>query len=163
MKIVTEDPKPTKAHSEDERLEALRSYAILDTPAEASFDDLTRLAAQICQTPIALISLVDGGRLWFKSKFGTNAAEASRDESFCAMAITRPDRVLIVEDAVADARFSSSALVTSAPHVRFYAGAPLVTPSGHALGTLCVIDDKARQLDGAQVAALESLGKHVVT
>lgn len=152
----------SQPEEEEKRLSALRSYAILDTPAEGSFDDLTRLAAQICETPIALISLVDRDRLWFKSKFGMNTAEVSRDKSFCAMAIARPDRALIVGDAAEDARFSSSALVTSAPHVRFYGGAPLVTPGGHALGTLCVIDDKPRQLGAEQVAALETLGKHVV-
>ncbi|MBU3907875.1 MAG: PAS domain S-box protein [Gammaproteobacteria bacterium] len=147
---------------ETERLAALRLYDVLDTPAEEPFDDLTELAARICEAPIALISLIDKDRQWFKSKVGLDAAETARDIAFCAHAIHHPD-LLIVEDAALDARFSDNPLVTAEPHIRFYAGAPLVTPEGHALGTLCVIDREPRSMSPDHQRALRVLSRHVMT
>ena len=115
------------------RLKALRHYQILDTPPEPAFDDLSRLAAHACGTPIALVSLVDENRLWFKSKVGLTATEVPREISFCAQAILHSD-LFIIPDTAADERYADNPLVISSPGVRFYAGASLVTPDGHALG-----------------------------
>src|SRR5215471_123668 len=120
--------------NEKTRLNVLWQYEVLDTVPEALFDDLTELAARICEAPIALISLVDEKRQWFKSKVGTTVSETSRDVSFCAHAIKQTD-LFIVPDATKDERFANNPLVTSDPKIRFYAGAPLITPDGHALGT----------------------------
>ena len=139
------------------RLAALQRYQILDTLPEAEYDDLTLLASQICQTPISLVSLVDSQRQWFKSHHGLDIEETPRAISFCAHAI-RGRTLLEVPDAALDERFSDNVFVTDAPHVRFYAGAPLITPDGLALGTLCVVDYKPRQLTPAQRAALDALG-----
>src|SRR5262249_7582990 len=130
---------------EKKRLKVLWEYEVLDTVPEAIFDDLTELAACVCEAPIALISLVDEKRQWFKSKFGTPVNETSRDISFCAHAIKQTG-LFIVPDTVKDERFASNPLVTSEPKIRFYAGAPLITPDGYALGTLCVIDKVPREL-----------------
>ncbi len=148
--------------NEAERLAALRHYDVLDTAPEEAFDDLTLIAAQICQVPMAMVSLIDENRQWFKSRFGIEVTESPRDGGFCSNAILHADEVLEVRDAMADPRFAEHPLVTAAPHIRFYAGAPLVTPDGHALGALCVIDRIPRTLTAAQLAALRALSRRVV-
>ena len=147
--------------NEAERLTALHGYAVLDTPDEAEFDDFTQLASQICGTPIALVSLVDAHRQWFKSKVGIAAGETPRDISFCGHAI-HGDGIFEVPNALEDARFHDNPLVTSDPNIRFYAGMPLTTPAGLAVGTLCVIDRVPRQLNAEQRDALARLGRQVV-
>jgi diguanylate cyclase (GGDEF)-like protein len=144
------------------RLEALEAYEILDTLPEQVFDDLTFLAATICDTPIALISLVDRDRQWFKSRLGLDITETPRDVAFCAHAILSPDRLLVVPDAESDVRFAGNPLV--ADHkVRFYAGAPLrATADGTAIGTLCVIDHQPRHLEDRQEKALDALSRQVI-
>jgi anti-sigma regulatory factor (Ser/Thr protein kinase) len=142
--------------SEAERLAALRSYRILDTDPEQAFDDLTLIAAQICGTPIASITLIDEHRQWFKSRVGLTIKETERSIAFCDHAI-RHNGILVVPDALGDARFRQNPMVVGDPHVRFYAGAPLVTPEGHAIGTLCVIDRVPRELTDGQKRALEAL------
>jgi PAS domain S-box-containing protein len=148
--------------NESERLLALRQYNVLDTLPEQSFDDLTRLASYICEAPIALVTLVDQDRQWFKSRVGMEATETPRDQAFCAHAIHQTG-LFIIPDALADGRFADNPLVTSDPCIRFYAGAPLVTPEGHALGTLCVIDRVPRELNKSQEEALRALSRQVMT
>lgn len=147
--------------SEAARLTALRDYSVLDTPHEKTFDDLARLAGQICQTPIALVSLVDAERQWFKSNLGLDIRETSRTHSFCAHAIQGKD-VLEIEDALKDVRFVNNPLVISAPNIRFYAGAPLFTSDGVAIGTLSVIDRVPRTLTEEQREALRILARQVM-
>lgn len=144
-----------------ERLTELRSYRVLDTPPETAFDDVTKLAANICLTPISLISLVDARRIWFKSKMGILASQIPRIDGFCSSAILS-ERLLIVPDARANRRLASHPLVTSDPKLRFYAGAPLITPRGLRVGTLCVVDTRVRHLSTEQTGALECLARTVV-
>lgn len=148
--------------SESKRLKVLWQYDVLDTVPEEVFDDLTELAARICEAPIALISLVDENRQWFKSRVGVTINETSRDISFCSHAIEQDD-LFIIPDATKDARFANNPLVTSSPKIRFYAGAPLITPDGHPLGTLCVIDKVPRELRPEQQQAMRVLARHVMT
>jgi anti-sigma regulatory factor (Ser/Thr protein kinase) len=143
------------------RLAALRRYRILDTDPEQAFDDLTLLASHICGTPIALISLIDADRQWFKSRVGLTIAETSRSVSFCTHAIQQRD-LFIIPDARANPAFRGNPFVAAENGIRFYAGAPLVTPDGHALGTLCVLDRVPRTLSDEQLEALQALRRQVV-
>jgi len=147
--------------NETERLAALARYRILDTIGEQVYDDLTLLASTICQTPIAMISLVDRDRQWFKSRIGIDTTQTPRDVAMCAHAILESS-TFVVPDAAADTRFADNPLVTEYPKVRFYAGVPLTTHDGHNLGTLCVVDRLPRSLNPTQQSALEALGRQVI-
>jgi len=155
-------PATAFSPDEDQRLEALHSYQILDTPAESAFDDLTLLAAKVCATPISLVSLIDRDRQWFKSKLGLGANETHRDFAFCAHTILQPG-IFVVPDAQQDKRFRNNPLVKNDPYVRFYAATPLINPEGYCLGTLCVIDRVPRQLDAHQLEMLAAIGRQVTT
>jgi GAF domain-containing protein len=154
--------KSPKPKNETKRIKVLWQYDVLDTVPEAVFDELADLAALICGAPIAMISLVDKDRQWFKSAIGVKMKQTSRDISFCAHAIMQTD-LFVVPDATRDKRFKANPLVRSHPKIRFYAGAPLITPDGHALGALCVIDQVPRQLKPEQKKALTVLARHVMT
>ena len=156
--IVPAAPLPL---DEAERLSALKAYKILDTPAEEAFDRITRMARKVFSTQIALVSLVDGDRQWFKSKAGLEAEETPRSQAFCGFAILQ-DEPFVVEDATADPRFTDNPLVLGAPNIRFYAGAPLKNQDGHRIGTLCVIDDAPRLFHRTDLALLEDLGEMVM-
>lgn len=147
---------------EEERLQELKSYKVLDTPPEKELDELAEIASAICDTPIALVSFVDEKRQWFKSKIGIEVNQTPREDAFCRHTLNRPDDVLVVDDPLNDERFQSNPLVTGAPYIRFYAGAPLKTDAGNVLGTLCVIDNKARQLEDHQKKALKLLARKVM-
>lgn len=151
-------PRPT---DEEARLNALRALLLLDTPPEDRFDRIVAFAAEELDMPIALISLVDEHRQWFKSRVGLDAAETARDISFCGHAITQP-ATFVVDDALRDDRFRDNPLVTGGPEIRFYAGAPLRLPSGHAVGTLCVLDTRPRTLDRVDHALLAALRDLIV-
>lgn len=154
--------KPQIPKNEEARLAELFSYRILDTQPEEDYDNLTRLASSICETPISLVSLIDPERQWFKSHHGLEASETPRDFAFCAHAINRQHEVLVVPDSRKDDRFHDNPLVTGAPDVIFYAGVPLVSSNGFALGTLCVIDNKPKEISDSQIESLRILGKQVV-
>ena len=147
--------------NEAQRLAALREYQVLDTEDEQAYDDICALAAYICGVPVAMISLVDESRQWFKSKLGVNQRETPRDVAFCAHAILQAEP-LIVRDALKDTRFAGSALVKRSPYIRFYAGFPLATPEGLALGTLCAIDRRPRRLAPAKEQAMKALARQVM-
>ncbi|SFF77620.1 GAF domain-containing protein [Duganella sp. CF458] len=154
-------PAPTPSN-EAERLAALYALLLLDTPPEERFDKIVAFAAEEFEVPIALISLLDTDRQWFKAAIGLGATcETGRDISFCGHAIMRAE-ILVVEDALLDQRFADNPLVTGAPHIRFYAGAPLILSNGYALGTLCIIDTRPRRLDPIELAILSTLRSLVV-
>lgn len=153
MNFFSPPPKPI---TEGWRLRRLVDLGVLDTPPDPALDEITRQAASLYGAPIALVSLVDARRQWFKSRHGLDAPETPRSVSFCGHAILQPGEPLVVLDSRLDARFAGNPLVTGAPHVIFYAGMPLVTSDGHAIGTLCVIDDKPRE--GVRV---EQLAEHL--
>ena len=150
-----------KPDNEAERLAALRAYRVLDTAAETAYDDVVRLASFVCGAPIAVVSLVDADRQWFKAKVGVAMTETPREVAFCAHAVLGGE-TLVVEDARSDPRFADNPLVTADPYVRFYAGAPLVDAAGHGLGSLCVVDRTPRRLTADQLAALAALSRQVV-
>ncbi|WP_100658581.1 ATP-binding protein [Alteromonas flava] len=152
-------PLPTK--NESERLKALDSYRVMDSPPEAALDDITNMAAELCDVPIALISLVDDHRQWFKSACGLGAKETDKDIAFCAHAIHQ-QQIFEVPNALEDPRFFDNPLVTGEPNIRFYAGMPLITSAGYALGTLCVIDTKPNQLSEKQRRYLKVLAQEVI-
>lgn len=149
-------------HRQAERLAALRSYDILDTPVEGAFEDITRIATLVCQVPIAVVNLVDEHRQWFKSEVGLGVRETPLDTSFCAHALLYDD-FMEVPDALLDPRFNRNPLVTDGSRLRFYAGALIRTPDGHALGTVCVLDTHPRQLDQEQRRVLRALARQVMT
>ena len=148
--------------NEDRRLKALADYNIMDSLPEQAYDDFARLASTICNTPIALITLLDDKRQWFKSNIGLDVNETPRSQAFCAHAIMNTNEVMIIEDAATDERFASNPLVTADPNIRFYAGAPLVTPTGEALGTICVIDREPRKISENQLEALQILSREII-
>jgi len=153
--------KPEKPDNEAQRQRALERYRILDTPPEAAFDDLLRIATAICGTPMGSISLIDRDRQWFKSRIGLDKPETPREEAFCAHAILDPERVMVVPDAHQDPRFSGNPSVLGSPGIRFYAGAPLRSPDGMALGTLCVMNAEPQTLSPQQISGLEALARQV--
>ncbi len=153
-------PSPLPVN-ERERLQAVHSYAVLDTPPEAEYDAITQLASQICGTPVSLITLLDEDRQWFKSAQGTAIKETPREYAFCNYAILEPGRPLVVPDLRRDERFRSNPLVTEDPQVVFYAGVPLTDSDGFALGSLCVIDTQANNLTPFQLNALQVLAGQV--
>ena len=148
---------------EPQRMEALRQYAVLDTQPEPVYDDIAHVAAGVCDTPIALIALIDGRRNWFKARVGIpeELTESPRDISFCGHAILRTD-IFEVTDAIVDERFADNPLVAQEPKIRFYAGAPLITPAGYRLGTVCAIDLRPRRLSDAQRDTLSALSRLVI-
>lgn len=151
------------AHPEEsERLDALRSYDILDSLPETDYDDLTMLASEICRTPVSLISLIDDKRQWFKSNHGLNIRETPREYAFCTHGILNPYEILIVPDTREDERFIRNPLVEGEPHIIFYAGVPLVNEDGYPLGSLCVIDNEPKELTPRQLTLLKILGRQVV-
>lgn len=161
MSDSTVQPAPPARSAELHRLATLRRYQILDTAREAAFDDITRLAALICGTPMALISLVEQNRQWFKSEVGLGVSETPIGSSICAHAIQQ-DGLFVVPDTLADARFVHNPLVTGEPNLRFYAGAPLHTADGVPLGTVCVLDSQPRKLTAAQADALQALARQTM-
>lgn len=160
MSIAMPFPVP---ENEPQRLEALLSYGVLDTPPELEFDAPTRIASHALKTPAAVVGLVDSERLWFKSRLGLDVPQLDRQIAFCAHAIMRPGELLVVEDLAEDGRFRDSPLVTAAPHVRFYAGAPLVDSRGYALGTIAVVDTRPRSLSEQEKTTLRDLSVLVVS
>lgn len=153
---------PDQSESEASRQAALDQYEIVDTFAEQAYDDLTSLAADTFGTPIAVIAFLDRDRNWFKSRIGVAATHAPREFALCEHLLLRPGEVLVVNDAATDERFRGNPLVLSDPNIRFYAGAPLVAPSGHVLGAICAIDTKPREAKPAAIEKLVFLAKQVV-
>lgn len=153
--------RQTSLLDETERLESLLRHQLLDTPPEPAFDNITKLAAMFCEAPTSLITLLDDSRQWFKSRFGLDAEETPREHAFCDYAI-RSREPMIVSDARRDSRFTGNPFVTGAPHIRFYAGLPLVMRDGAAFGTLCILDHRPRDIGDEQLRALELLRDEAV-
>lgn len=154
--------RPSIPSNENTRLQELLSLEILDTPSDEEYDKITELASKICEVPISLITLIDKDRQWFKSAYGISAKETPRDLSFCAHAINYPTQLFEVPNAIIDDRFHDNPMVTKNPHAIFYAGIPLVTSQGHALGTLCIIDHKPNKLNEYQKDALKTLSHQLM-
>lgn len=154
--------KSAPSARESARQAEVDAYAIVDTLEEQAYDDLTRLAAEACGVPIALITILDHDRNWFKSRIGTQATQAPRESAFCEHLVLRPGEVLVVGDAMADERFSGNPMVVGEPHIRFYVGAPLVSASGHTVGAICAMDTEPRVLDAQQIATLQFLASQVM-
>lgn len=154
-------PKPAIPANEVERLAALQRYRILDTPREQEYDDLVAIARAVCGTTMGAVTLIDSERQWFKSLQGMKGEQTPREDAFCAHAILQPTQLLVVEDAREDARFHANPAVVGEPFIRFYAGAPLLSSDGHALGTLCVFDARAGKLDATRADALRALSRQV--
>lgn len=140
----------------------LRRLLVMDSTQEQAYDDITRTAAQMCGAPIALITLLDEHRNWFKSRVGIQAHESPLEDSFCATALATPTEVLIIRDAQQDPRFAAHPMVTGDPYIRFYAGAPLVSSRGVAVGTICVIDRQPRDLTPDQTRQLSFLAQQIM-
>ena len=151
--------RPGVPDNEAKRQATLDAYGILDTPREAAFDDLVAIAAAICDVPIAVVTLIDHERQWFKAVLGLDGSGTARETAFCAHAILAPHETMVVRDATQDPRFRDNPSVTGGPNVRFYAGAPLLSTDGLPMGTFCVIDDKPRDLGPDQRSALEALSR----
>lgn len=156
--MIPAAPPPDEA----QRLAELKRLQVLDSFEEQAFDDITRMAADICGTPIALISLIDADRQWFKSRLGLQVSETPREVAFCAHAILKPEETMVVNDAAQDARFVDNPLVTGNPNIRFYASAPLLSSKGFALGSVCVIDSQPREVSAAQLEQLQFLAAQVM-
>ncbi len=152
----------TSCDDEKARQGALDSFRVVDTPEEQGYDDITRMAADVCGTPIALISLSDNDRQWFKSRVGLQATQSPRENSFCTHVLATSQDMMVVEDTAKDARFVNHPLVIGEPNIRFYAGAPLLSSDGHAIGAICVIDTKPRVLDSHQLKALQFMAQQVM-
>lgn len=148
--------------NEEERIKVLKSYEILDSLPQKDYDDITRLASEICNTPISLISFIDAERQWFKSSYGIDVVDTPKEHAFCVHAILKPDEVMVVEDATKDERFKNNPLTIGEPRVVFYTGVPLVSEEGYALGTLCVIDNQPKVLSESQISALKALANQVM-
>ncbi len=151
-------PRPK---NEPERVKVLHHYGVMDSPPEEEFNDIVYLASKICEAPICTISFIDEERQWFKAKKGLTSCETRRDTAFCSHTILK-DELLVIGDSTKDERFYNNPLVLGEPYIRFYAGAPLISPSRHKLGTLCVIDHRPRQLNSFQQRSLKVLAKQVV-
>lgn len=154
--------RPPKPDNEEARLAALRSFDILDSEPERAFDDLVRIAAGICGVPMAAVTLIDRDRQWFKAQVGIESPDPSLETSFCAHTVLDPSAATVVPDATLDHRFATNPLVATANGIRFYAGAPLVTQDGFALGALCVVDDQPHELAPFQREALDALSRQIV-
>lgn len=147
---------------EEKRLKSLENYKLLGTSPEEELQELTEIASTICGTPISLITLIDSHSQWFKARYGVEITHTSREVSFCQHALHQPDEVMVVEDVQKDSRFAQNPFVINDPHVRFYAGAPLVAPEGHVLGTLCILDSKPRKIAAEQTRTLQLLAKRAM-
>lgn len=147
---------------EKSRQAEVDSYGVVDTLEEQAYDDLTRLAAEACQVPVALITILDHDRNWFKSRIGLQATQAPRQSAFCEHLVLKPGKLLVVNDALADPRFNGNPMVVGEPHIRFYVGAPLVSASGHVLGAICTLDTEPRELSAEQMETLQFLATQVM-